>query len=258
VATIRLNSTGGNILEALKIAELIRTGKIASAVLSKTTCASACFIILSAGSEKYVHYTAAVGVHGASEAEGGETTEAKAATVTMARVLKELGVPPAILGKMVTTPPDQMVWLTPDDLKAMGVAMLGKPSQLEASAPVPTAPLQLGPTPPASMQASTPPSWESIVENALEAARQQNGRVAPSRVCQPELKTCSNAVFFRMKDGTEAMVRKTENIEGTTIAREVCTFNKFKDIRTCLNWDSSKLTKEMKSATGDWHLVESQ
>jgi hypothetical protein len=34
----------------------------------------------------------------------------------MARIVKELGVPPSIIGKMVVTPPSDMVWLNPDDL----------------------------------------------------------------------------------------------------------------------------------------------
>jgi hypothetical protein len=40
-----------------------------------------------------------------------------------------LGVPAQILGKMVTTPPDQILWLTPDDLRLMGATMTGKPDQ---------------------------------------------------------------------------------------------------------------------------------
>src|SRR6185437_10016175 len=128
--TIRLNSVGGNLLEAIKIADVVRKAKIATAVLSGATCASACFIIFAAGNEKYAHYTAALGVHGASEPNGEESVESGAATVSMARVVRELGVPASIIGKMVVTPPDQMVWLGPDELRSMGTNMLGKPSQL--------------------------------------------------------------------------------------------------------------------------------
>src|ERR1700677_2426794 len=76
---------------------------------------------------------AQIGVHGASSHDGEETVQSGAATVSMARVAKELGVPPAIIGRMVVTPPDQMVWLNSQDLQSMGVILLGKPRQTENS-----------------------------------------------------------------------------------------------------------------------------
>src|SRR6185437_11131973 len=78
VATIRLSSPGGNILEAVKIADVVRKAKMATAVLGGATCASACFIIFAAGNEKYAHYSAAIGVHGASDSSGQESTESGA------------------------------------------------------------------------------------------------------------------------------------------------------------------------------------
>jgi hypothetical protein len=130
VVTIRLNSIGGNLLESVRIAEVVKFGRIATAVLSNSTCASACFIIFAAGQEKYAHYTARVGVHGASDERGEETIQSGAATVKMGRVVQGLGVPAAIVGKMVVTPPSEMVWLSVDELRAMNVAMLGKPVQV--------------------------------------------------------------------------------------------------------------------------------
>src|SRR4051794_32455315 len=49
VSGIRLNSPGGALLEAVKIADVIRYGKIATVVPNGQTCASACFIIFAAG-----------------------------------------------------------------------------------------------------------------------------------------------------------------------------------------------------------------
>ena len=85
-------------------------------------------MIFAAGHEKWADFNADIGVHGASEA-GKETPGANAATVQMARFVKELGVPPAIIGRMVVTPPDDMVWLSPNDLRSMGVVMQGVPRQ---------------------------------------------------------------------------------------------------------------------------------
>lgn len=120
VSGIRLTSPGGNLLEGVKLAEAIRFAKIASVVPNGSTCASACFLAFAAGAEKFVSYSANVGVHGASDQNGRETVQAGAATVQMARVAKELGTPSSVIGQMVVTPPTQMVWLTPQRLARDG------------------------------------------------------------------------------------------------------------------------------------------
>jgi hypothetical protein len=53
----------------------------------------------------------------------------------MARAVKELGVPEKIIGKMVVTPPSDVVWLGADDLRSMGVTMIGKPAQIAPDQP---------------------------------------------------------------------------------------------------------------------------
>lgn len=257
VVTIRLDSDGGNLLEAVRIAAVIREGKIATAALSRSTCASACFVIFAAGNEKYAHYTAQIGVHGASDQHGEETTRAQAATVTMARVVRELGVPAEIIGKMVVTPPSEMVWLAPDDLKSMGVTMIGKPEQL-ASPPLQlNSPNQLSSSQAPIAKQSSGPTWKSVIENAVTASMQQNGgRIQNNRVCQPELKLCTNAIFYKTNHGTDAMVRTTEDIDGKMVRRDLCTFNTFGDVRTCLDWDSGKVSREMRDANNKWSLID--
>jgi hypothetical protein len=127
VSGIRLNSLGGNLLEGAKLADAIRFAKIASVVPNGSTCASACFLAFAAGADKFASYSASIGVHGASDANGKESVGSNAATVAMAKIVKELGVPADIIGRMVVTPPDQIVWLTPNNLRAMGTTMTGKP-----------------------------------------------------------------------------------------------------------------------------------
>jgi hypothetical protein len=109
VSGIRLDSPGGNFLEGSTIADIVRFGKIATIVTSGAKCASACFIVFAAGTSKFASYSASVGVHGASDRTGRETVEAGAATVSMARIVKNLGVPAPIIGKMVVTPPNEIV-----------------------------------------------------------------------------------------------------------------------------------------------------
>lgn len=53
--------------------------------------------------------------------------EAEKATIWAVRRLKEVGVPDSVLGKIVTTPPKYMAYLTIADLQAMGVDVIGHP-----------------------------------------------------------------------------------------------------------------------------------
>jgi hypothetical protein len=59
----------------------------------------------------------------------------------MARVVKELGVPEGIIEKMVVTRASEIAWLSPNDLRSMGVAMNAKPDQMVLDQS--TAPMQL-------------------------------------------------------------------------------------------------------------------
>jgi hypothetical protein len=254
VSAIRLDSPGGNLLEGSNLAGIVRFGKIATSVIGGTKCASACFIVFAAGNPKYANYNASVGVHGASDEDGRETVEAGAATVSMARIVKDLGVPAPIIGKMVVTPPDSIVWLTPDDLRSMGATMTGKPAQVPPDQE-PQTPMQLAPStraaiPPAS---TTKPEWKDFVNDAFAlSARQNGGQARSGRVCQPEIKECNMAVFFKRKDGVEIMVRLSENPNGKVTSRDVCEFNEFQDVRTCTNWDTNVSIREMKNKQGNW------
>lgn len=240
-------------------------------VAAGTICASACFVVFAAGTSKYASYSASVGVHGASDAEGRETMEAAGATVVMARVLKELGVPGAVLGKMVVTPPSSMVWLTPDDLRSIGATMTGKPSQtpsepISGQAPnqLPStgqAPIQLDPSNNATLSSQTPQSskksWDELVKGASALSTQQNGgSIQANRSCQPELRICTMAIFFDDEDGSRMMIRRTEDADGKLIRRDVCSFNKFQDVRTCVDYDLGKATREMQNERKEWVLIE--
>ena len=269
VATIRLNSLGGNLKEAIQLADVVRYARTATAVLGGKKCASACFIVFAAGNEKYAHYSAWIGVHGASDSQGNETIQSNAATVTMAKVVKELGVPASIIGKMVVTPPDQMVWLTIDDLKAMGASMIGKPNQ---NPPDQTVQSQLPPggsntRPQSQLPQSILPetngsapssrgSWKDFTDNAIELSRtQNNGRPRLARTCQPEMKVCTTGVWFVGKDGKQILVRTSSDDRGNLQRREICFFNEFQDVRTCLDWDTQKTHRDMQNNKGEWYKV---
>ncbi|MCA6108440.1 COG3904 family protein [Bradyrhizobium cenepequi] len=129
ISAVRLDSPGGSLAEAVKLAELIRRAKLPTIVAAGSRCTSACFIVFAAGIEKFASYDAAIGVHGVSDKFGHETAQTKEATMAMARITSEFGVPPRIIGQMVTTHAHDIAWLTPDDLRAMGTIMTDRPGR---------------------------------------------------------------------------------------------------------------------------------
>jgi hypothetical protein len=67
VSSLRLNSEGGNLLEAVRVADWVKSAKISTKVGQSATCASACFLIFAAGQTKYASISSRIGVQGASE-----------------------------------------------------------------------------------------------------------------------------------------------------------------------------------------------
>jgi hypothetical protein len=197
-------------------------------------------------------------VHGASDPSGRESGDA---TVSMARIVKQLGVPAGIIGKMVVTRPSDIVWLTPEDLRTMGTTMTGKPVQVPQEEQANSRPLQLDPsanataTPP---QTSAPKvkTWSEVVSGAMVLSSQQNGgKPNLGRTCQPELKVCITAIFFKATDGTDMMIKAVENMVGKQITHEVCSFNNFGDVRTCVDWEDGSTHRDMQDSKGEWHKV---
>ncbi|QIG98082.1 ATP-dependent Clp protease proteolytic subunit [Bradyrhizobium sp. 6(2017)] len=266
VSGIRLNSPGGNLVEGLKLADAVRFAKVATNVAGSATCASACFLVYAAGATKFANYTAQVGIHGASDKQGEETVESGAATVSMARAAKELGVPAAIIGRMVVTPPNEMVWLSPQDLQSMGTTMVGKPSQTSIS-PTATAtadpsivPRQTQPGDPTQLQPQTksaaPPSWSEFLDRVIKrSAGQNNGKPNYTRGCQPEFKTCYDAITVVGDDGKIATVKVTKDMNDKILRREICSFNDSVDIRKCFNWDDGTAHRDLKDSNGNWYKV---
>ncbi len=115
-----LNSPGGSVLEARDMARLIQGLRVPVVVPDRGVCASACFLLFAAGRDKVAEPGAMVGVHSASVSGGNETMDTLGVTTLMAREAARYGVPAAITGRMVTTAPGQMAWLTRADLESMG------------------------------------------------------------------------------------------------------------------------------------------
>ena len=123
ITAYALDSPGGNVVEAETLAEAITRLDTSIFVGEGSQCSSACFLLFAAGSRRIVRPGALIGVHSVSE-NGEETIGSMAVTTAMARNLAKLGVPPAIIGKLVQTPPGRATWLTPADLASMSVTVL--------------------------------------------------------------------------------------------------------------------------------------
>src|SRR5712671_686415 len=119
VTSLRLNSEGGNLLEAVRVADWVKSAKISTNVGQSATCASACFLIFAAGETKYASISARIGVHHASE----KGVVSRAATTSMADVAKELDVPWSIIRRMINTQPGEVEWLSLADLRLMGTTV---------------------------------------------------------------------------------------------------------------------------------------
>ncbi|MGA3401800.1 MAG: peptidoglycan-binding protein [Acetobacteraceae bacterium] len=133
-----LDSPGGQIVEAEKLAGLIRRLQAGVMVLSGSQCNSACFLLFASGVPKVIAPDALIGVHSVS-AEGQENLDSMAFTTLFARDAADLDVPPQIIGKMVETPPNRVAWLTRDDLALMDVKIMA-PEAAPPPSPPPSPP----------------------------------------------------------------------------------------------------------------------
>src|SRR5713226_7579164 len=83
VENVQLNSTGGKLLEGVKLAAAIREGKISTSVGQGAVCASACFLAFAAGDPKFAGDGARIGVHRASLKGSQETVLSEAVSFSM-------------------------------------------------------------------------------------------------------------------------------------------------------------------------------
>jgi hypothetical protein len=260
VENVQLNSTGGKLLEGVKLAGAIREGKIPTTVGQGAVCASACFLAFAAGDPKFADPGAQIGVHKASDKGGRETALSGVATVSMSHFAKDLGVPSPIIARMMVTPPTQIAWLSSRDLQSMGVTKAGTSVQTRQVATDGSS-VQQPPAEFAALAAVTPqarastgaPSWNEFIDKVAKLSAEQNGGTAAlSRLCQPELKNCVLGLAYLLKDGRQGLAVVIQDVNGKTIRREVCEFNGTDDVRHCVDWDSGAKHRDTKNTKGDW------
>ena len=235
---IALDSPGGLVGEAAKMATRIRNLGLVTVVPDDATCASACSVLFAAGSIKVASPTARLGVHGAANLNGEQDTMASAATTRIAQALGLLGAPASVIGRMVVTPPGGMTWLSPQEVEMFPLgfslridkqlfpiilseydAMLD--SQKKAGVPlslgrwIPSQPMpdyqRAGPAlpslaPPSPYVLPTPPHSKELIAEARDySAGYLFGVGKPNSVCQGSpawIRGCQGGAYYRTRNYT--------------------------------------------------------
>jgi hypothetical protein len=116
---LEIKSGGGSLEEGLGIARLVRDRALVVYAFRK--CDSACALIFFAAKARYIGRRSKIGVHSVSNGRGKEDGDSVRTTVEMSRLLVGLGVPPSVIGKLVTTPPAKITYLDNRDLVELKV-----------------------------------------------------------------------------------------------------------------------------------------
>lgn len=129
--TVDLDSPGGSVMDALQIGALIHAKGLATTVSTGALCASSCPLVLAGGKTRMVAEKASVGVHqiyaaaiaadptSLAQAAGVAMSEAQRKTGDILTYLASTGVDPALWTHALATPPDQLYYLSPKEMKAL-------------------------------------------------------------------------------------------------------------------------------------------
>lgn len=124
--TLILQSPGGSVQDALALGRTLRAEGIATRMLSGEFCYSACPYLLAAGATRQIDPQSSVGVH---QHYFGENTLLPAAFAVediqrgqaeVMTYLDEMGIDPLIMQHALSTPPDQIYVLLPEELDRYG------------------------------------------------------------------------------------------------------------------------------------------
>jgi ATP-dependent protease ClpP protease subunit len=185
IVGVALDSPGGNVVEASRFANYIHAVGVAAVILPGGECASACFLLFAASPVRYAARDAKIDVHSAAMPGGEETLLTMGITTEMARDAVNYGVPPEIIGRMVSTEPDDMSWLTLAEEQSMGIHFIGGAD----GPPVGNSPPVSPPEGPAAELPHAPPSAapSAAGEPTLLVPRQAAGQESASLVPDPSL-----------------------------------------------------------------------
>ncbi|MEB8386352.1 ATP-dependent Clp protease proteolytic subunit [Rhodobacteraceae bacterium KMM 6894] len=128
VTTLRLNSPGGSVQDALEIGRTIRAARLETRMNAVDVCFSACPYVLAGGTERRVHRQAQVGVH--QHYFGAKTVLPAFLAVEsiqhgqgdVMRFLDDMGVDIMVMQHALATPPDEIYILLDDELLSYRMA----------------------------------------------------------------------------------------------------------------------------------------
>jgi hypothetical protein len=122
IAAFVLNSPGGNVMEAKRLAIAIHNADEHpnTGVAAGGMCASACVLLWAAGAHKSVAPDSRVGVHMTSRSDDASQTSLLLNGM-VGRDLASVGAPASVVAAAVATPGDSIYWLTPADYAAWNV-----------------------------------------------------------------------------------------------------------------------------------------
>jgi hypothetical protein len=135
LSTVTLNSDGGDMGEAIKIGRTLRRTRAFAGVPVGDRCVSSCVLVFAGGASKF--FGGRVGIHrpyfaDARQLSAGEiATEWRRMTAELRQYLDEMNVSAALADAMISTAPEQVKWLSYEDLEGYGLT--GDPIEEEVS-----------------------------------------------------------------------------------------------------------------------------
>jgi hypothetical protein len=140
--TIVFDSPGGDMYGGVQIAAIVARHGLNTGVAHGGECASACVMAWAAGVHKSTATDARIGVHMARD---GDYQIASDATLFYARFVKQTGAPASVVAGLVSTPPQEVYWLSPAELRAWNTTIideadtpLNKAHRPQVAQPTPT------------------------------------------------------------------------------------------------------------------------
>jgi len=118
-AVVAFQSSGGNVVAALRIGKLIRLRNFTTVVPDDMRCASACALAWLGGTNRLMGATARIGFHAAYDEDTGQETGAGNALV--GAYLSQIGLPDVAVYYITKAAPTSMTWLNPADAQKVGI-----------------------------------------------------------------------------------------------------------------------------------------
>jgi hypothetical protein len=118
--TIVFDSPGGYMVGGVQMASVVERFRLNTGVAHGGECASACVMAWAAGVHKSSATDARIGVHMARDGD----QIASDGTLFYARFVKQTGAPASVVAGLVSTPPQEVYWLSLTELRAWNTTIV--------------------------------------------------------------------------------------------------------------------------------------